>query len=285
MLASDYKAFVAHEVESDDAFMGRTHALSAVAAILAVFAFVPALYDRLAPNANGSLVVLALMALVAAGGALLPDLDNTTSSAESQLGVFGSMLSAFMRTTAPIVKTAFHSKYDKNLDDPHRSFYHTALSALLAGALFSFLCSPVIDFNLGPVPVNGRMMALVLAFISTDLSLSTIIGSVWKSKKLVDTVVSLGMSFAIAWFLLHSMPSGIPYTIVGVSLGVGYLIHIIGDCFTTSGAPVFFPIKIRGKLWYDIRFLKIKAGGVVENFVFMPLFIIVVVVSLIAIAL
>lgn len=285
MLTKDYKAFVANEMDSDDAFMGRTHALSAVAVILAVFAFVPALYAHLAPNADGSLVVLALMALTASGGALLPDLDNTTSSAENQLGVFGSMLSAFMRTTAPIVKTAVHSKYDKNLDDPHRSFYHTALSAVLIGLLFSFLCSPVIDFSIGPIQFNGRTMALVLAFISTDLSLSTIIGSIWKSKKLVDTVVSLGMSFAMAWFLLHSMPSGIPYTVVGVSLGVGYLIHIIGDCFTTSGTPVFFPVKIKGKFWYDIRFLKIKAGGVIENFVFMPLFIAVIAISLLVIAL
>lgn len=285
MFSNDYKSFLVNEIDSDDAFMGRTHALSAVAVILAVFAFIPSLYDKLAPNSNGSLIVLALIALTASGGALLPDLDNTNSSAESQLGIFGSMVSAFMRGTAPLIKTAVHTKYDKDLDNPHRSFYHTALSAIIIGALFAFLCSPAISFKLGPVPFNGRMMALVLAFISTDLSLSTIIGSIWKSKKAVDTIVSLGMSFVVAWFLLYSMPSGISYTIVGVSLGVGYFIHILGDCFTTSGVPVLFPFKIRGKFWYDIRFLKIKAGGVVENFVFVPLFILIIIISIIAIAL
>lgn len=282
---SSYLDYFRNESMSDDAFMGRTHALSAVAVILAVFAFIPSLYDKLAPNTNDSMIVLILICLVAAGGALLPDLDNSQSSAESQLGIIGSMLSAFMRATAPIIKTAVHTKYDKNLDNPHRSFYHTAVSAVLIGALFTFLCSPVISFKLGPIECNGRTMALVLAFAATDMALSTIIGAIWKSKKTVDTIASLAMSFGIAWFLLESMPTGISYTIVGIALGIGYIIHIAGDCMTVSGTPLLFPLKIHGKLWYDIRFLKIQAGGVVENFVFMPLFIIIIVISLIAILL
>lgn len=282
---NEYKNFAIAQSESDDGFMGRTHALSAVALILAVFAFIPSIITKLSDGSNtqSAFAMIALITLVSAGGALIPDLDNTNSSAESQLGIFGTMLSAFMRATAPLVKVALHTKYDKNLDNAHRGFYHTGLCAVLMGALFAFLCSPVINFKVGPVTCNGRTVALILAFISTDLALSTIIGAIWKSKKTLDMIISLSMSFGIAWLLLSIMPAHVPYTLIGLLFGLSMLIHDLGDCFTTQGAPILFPLPIRGKMWYDVRFLKIKAGGLIENYVFMPLFIVIIIISLLLI--
>lgn len=279
---TEYRKFMIAQAGSDDGFMGRTHALSAVALILAVFAFIPSVITKLADGSSHESVfaMIALITLVSAGGALIPDLDNTNSSAESQLGIFGTMLSAFMRATAPLVKAALHTKYDKNIDNAHRGFYHTGLCAVLMGALFAFLCSPVINFKVGPVTCNGRTVALILAFISTDLALSTIIGAIWKSKKTLDMIISLSMSFGIAWLLLSIMPAHVPYTLIGLLFGLSMLIHDLGDCFTTQGAPILFPLPIRGKMWYDVRFLKIKAGGLIENYVFMPVFIVIIILSL-----
>ena len=61
------------------------------------------------------------------------------------------------------------------------------------------------------------------------------------------------------------------------------LIHILGDCLTTDGAPVFWPIPIKGKMWYKIRLLPIHAGGTIENYVMAPVFAVVSVVSLVKI--
>jgi hypothetical protein len=44
--------------------------------------------------------------------------------------------------------------------------------------------------------------------------------------------------------------------------------------------PVLFPIPIKGHLWWHVRLLPIKAGGVIENFVFIPFFIIVILISI-----
>lgn len=279
-----YDNLLSREAKSDDGFMGRTHALSALAVVLSVFAFVPGLFYKFSNNHITALVMLTLVALVTSGGALLPDLDNTNSSAKSQLGLIGDILSVFMRATAPVIKTAIHSKYDNNLENPHRSFYHTTVSALLFGGLFSFLCSPLVNINVfGKFTLTGRIMAIILAFIAIDLCLSTVIGSIWSSKNIIQIIASLGCSLGISFALLHFMPKTVPYTIVGVALGAGWFIHCLGDCFTTAGTPLLWPLKIKGKMWYDIRFLKIKAGGMIENFVFTPLFITISIIAFIVI--
>lgn len=276
--------FIRHQASDDSAFMGMTHSLSAIALILAVFTFVPALYSHLAPS--GNLVMLALVCLVAGGGALLPDLDNTASTAGSELGVFGQMISAFMRTTSPLIQGATSTKYDRKgqsgkHDSAHRGFYHTILSGIAFGALMAFLCSPVISFKLFSLTVDGKLLSLVLAFLSTDLALSAVLGKIWKSKKIMDTIISLSLSAVVAWLLWSHMPNGTSYTLIGISMGLGWIIHLLGDAFTTQGVPLLAPvIKIKGKRWYDLRVLSIKAGGSFENMVFIPLFIIIIVICL-----
>lgn len=275
--------YVKEQSQSDDAFMGRTHALSAVALILLIFCWKPLMYVRLSGGSK-SLVILAMFCLVSAGGALLPDLDNTQSTAKSSLGATGSLISSFMRATSPLIQNTLRTKYDKPTDDAHRGFYHTILAGLLFGALFTFLCSPAIAFHIGSFVVNGKLVALILMFLSVDMALSAILGEMFSSKKGMDTVISLAFSFGLSWMIWSNLPNGASYTMIGLALGLGWIIHILGDMFTTAGVPALFPIKIKGKFWYNIRFLKIQAGGLIENFFFTPLFLIVIVVSIFTIA-
>lgn len=278
---------VKESASSDDAFMGRTHALSALAVILLIFSFLPSIYMRLS-GGDGGYAMLAMFCMVTAGGALLPDLDNTASTAKSSLGVFGTAISAFMRATSPPIQEMLSSKYDRKStghDDAHRGFYHTFLSGIIFGALFGFLCSPVISISMGPVTLDGRLISLLLLFMSVDLALSAILGQVWRKRKGLDALVSIIAAFAISWLIWHAMGDSGNFTMIGVGLGIGWIIHIIGDMFTVSGAPALFPLKIHGKYWYDIRFMRIKAGGLMENMVFTPVFIIVIIICLVRMAL
>lgn len=49
--------------------------------------------------------------------------------------------------------------------------------------------------------------------------------------------------------------------------------HCWGDSLTLAGCPWLWPIKIRGKRWYDIHtgFLRFRAGGKIENVLVTPL--------------
>ena len=261
---------VERKAASESGFMGLTHALSAVAVTTLVLAFAPTAFQ--AVFKTGDPWFIALLCLVMVGGALMPDLDNTSSSAESALGFVGSALSAVMRATAPIIQGLVHSKYDKDVTVAHRGFYHTAVAAILFGALTAALCSVK-----GTV---GEIVALVLAFVGVHIALSTLAKKILKAKSgvqgtIVATVASLGVSLLL-WSML---PSDAVYTSIGTAFGVGWLIHLLGDMCTTQGVPILWPIPIKGKMWWKVRLLPIKAGGVVENMIFIPLFLLIIALS------
>lgn len=264
--------FIAEKTRSESGFMGITHALSAVAATTAVLAFSPSLFYAVFGTKDPWFITL--LCLVMVGGALMPDLDNTNSSAESALGFVGSALSAAMRATAPIIQGLVHSKYDKDVETAHRGFYHTAVAAALFGAVTAALCSIR--------GATGEIIALALAFTGIHIALSTLAKKILKTKSglqgaIVATVASLGVSLLL-WAML---PQDAGYTSIGIAFGVGWLVHILGDMCTTQGVPILWPIPIKGKMWWKVRLLPIKAGGVIENVIFTPLFLAVIAVSVV----
>lgn len=266
------------KTHTEQGFMGMTHALSACALVLALIAFAPLFMEKVLGVWQISFVALLCLALI--GGALMPDLDNTNSSANSALGFVGDGISAVMRATAPIVKNMVHTKYDKDLDNPHRSFYHTGVSAILVGGLGASACAIT--------GMTGKICAMVLAFIGAHVALSTLLkGSLkkaaGKSNKIIGALLPLVFSLAVVAALWFTLPKTVPYWEIGVAFGLGWLVHILGDMCTTSGVPILWPVPIRGKMWYDVRLLKIKAGGAVENVLFIPLFTIIIIISVVVI--
>ena len=264
---------------SESGFMGLTHALSAVAVLAVILPFRKEWLISVVGTDSAPFIVL--LFLVVIGGALMPDLDNTNSSAESALGFIGSGISAFMRLTAPIIQGLIHTRYDKDTDNPHRGFYHTALSAVLAGGIFAFLCGPTISVPIGDIVViDGKRFALILAFIGAHIALSTLgeplLAKLKSAAGLFEFLVPTAVSAVIVGALWSQLPdTGVNYAMIGVAYGFGWLIHILGDMFTVQGVPVLFPFPIHGKMWWHVRLLKIKAGGVVENLIFIPLFLII----------
>lgn len=69
------------------------------------------------------------------------------------------------------------------------------------------------------------------------------------------------------------MPPAHGYPWLGMAVGVGAVMHCLGDAITKAGVPFVWPIPIRGKRWWDITlpgFLSIRAGGMFEYTVLMP---------------
>lgn len=272
----------------DRAFMGATHAMSGVALFLAIAAFAPDFTEK----ALGTSViwVIILGALVTAGAALLPDLDNTTSTAKNSLGPLGLILSYFFRTSSAIIQTVVRTPRDDPEPNPHRGAWHTIPAAALLGYL-TYLGTKIggsVDIPLIGTITGGGVFALVIAFLMTHLALSGLASSFMKKIKkssAIGELVALAISFTLTALIFVNIPTDISFWWLGVSVGFGMFVHVLGDSMTTAGVPILFPLSaiIKGKFWWTTRFLTIKAGGIVENTIFLPGFTILSIVSIVKI--
>lgn len=64
-------------------------------------------------------------------------------------------------------------------------------------------------------------------------------------------------------------PSFANIQIIGISIMIGYIAHLIADSFTEEGIPLFFPIMLKVG-FPPIKALRIKTGGWIEKFVVFP---------------
>lgn len=276
------------ENTSDLAFMGFTHALSAIAVLLAIFAFFP----DLIPGGVSSigLIVSILFVVNASGAALSNDLDNTSSTSKSSLGILGEILSVVFRATSTVIQTTIRTKRDDSSPNPHRGFYHTIPAAALIGFLI-YLGTRIpgsISLPILGTMSYGFLFALLITWLNIHMMLAAvakkIVNKIKKSAGFFGDFAAFVFSLTIAIYLFTLVPktSLTDFTWLGLAVFVGMVIHILGDSFTTAGVPLFFPIPIKGKLWWNVRVLPIKAGGAVENYIFIPVLIVLCVASAIA---
>ena len=120
------KDFIKNRIKSDDGFLGDTHAMSAVAGFLLLVLFAKDYF--LNQGFTDNVIVLLIASFVVAGAALIPDLDNTKSTAMSVLGPVGNLLSTAMRSIATAIFYITRSRYDDKVANPHRGFWHTFLA-------------------------------------------------------------------------------------------------------------------------------------------------------------
>lgn len=269
--------------------MGPTHALSAVAGFLALIAFAPSAADKLIGTSNIWAVILA--GIVTAGASLVPDLDNTSSTSRNSLGPFGALLSYIFRGSSIFLQTVIRTSRDDPEPNPHRGAWHTVPAALLLGFL-TFLGTKIGGSVTLPIIGQlswGQVFALFISFIMCHLALSGLAADAMRSIKkssAIGEVIAFGISFAITVTIFAQIPHDIDFWWLGFSVFFGCFIHVLGDCFTTAGAPILFPITgftRKKKFWWTTRFTSIKAGGVVEKTIFMPAFGIICIICLIKI--
>ena len=259
-------------------FMGVTHALSAVT----VAGVAIGLFPRAVTGLWDVPTLALLVGFVAsvAGWSMVPDLDNTSARAISDLGPVGRVLSFLFRESSSFVQGVTATKYDRrsnNFPDPHRGLWHTIVGALVMGGLVWLAVSAAVgSVTVWGVNVGvGALAASLFVGVSFHLAVSSLFKRAADRVKrglgflgdVVAFLLSLVAGFAVVW-----VGSGQSLVWVPVAAVVGMLIHDLGDTCTTSGTPLFAPlVKIRGKRWYSIRLSSIKAGGEVETHGIAPL--------------
>lgn len=272
------------KVSTDSGFMGPTHAMSGVAVFLFVAAFFPAFMQKLFGEINVFTYTSALIVVV--GASLLPDFDAVKSTAISVLGIVGQGLSSSMRGSARVIYSVTRSKYDKPNADPHRGFWHTIVAALSVGGLLYLLlqATSMIEFTAFGLDLSlGTCIVGLVILISTQLMFAVFFKKFMR--KLSDGILGqlavwiLGLLIAIT--LVMNLPESSGYTWIAVAVSAGWITHILGDTLTVSGTPLLFPIPTKGHRWWSHRWYpRIKANGPVEHYIFIPLFLLIIAISI-----
>ncbi len=227
--------------------MGRTHALTGFCAGL-----------LLAPLLGQSTLITSLtVATVTAGAALLPDLDHRSSTATRLLGPVTQLLSWLLRSISVAVYRATRGPRDERTGGEHRALTHTVAGAAATGVLVAaatslggpWICAVIAGFALLlAVAALGRWMLAPAA--------ATFAG--WLIIDDRPTAVLTGLGQVAGW--------------LGIAVTTGMIVHSLGDMLTNSGAPLIWPIPIRGETWFELRppLVHFATGGLMENGVIAP---------------
>ena len=207
--------------------MGSSHAASGLLAGAAVGA--------LAGSHPSDMVVCAA---VGAGAALLPDLDEPGSTVGRSLGMVTNGLSTVLRAASCVVYRATATGYerrDSRSDGGHRYLTHTVPAVACFGALAWGLS------------VLGALGLGLVVFAMSALGLGLVLKP-WGRR----AVQSAGLAALALGAAAVYLPGGAP-ALIGATVAVGALTHILGDWLTRSGVPLAWPVKVRGKRWWMLR--------------------------------
>jgi len=84
-------------------------------------------------------------------------------------------------------------------------------------------------------------------------------------------VIAAGLTYAVQEWV----PGGTAGTAgwLGTAVALGMVVHSVGDAVTESGAPLLWPVPIRGRTWYPVggpRVTRFRTGGAVESWLVAP---------------
>ena len=237
--------------------MGPSHALSGAAGWLA-----GSLVMQNVAHVHQTPAQLAIGTVMCAGGALLPDMDMSGRVTSNKGGAtvahtFG-VASLFVAECVEKISLGIYQltrgSRDPDRDNGHRTFTHTLPFNVAVGAGTFELCLHY-----------GRTAVLSVLFFTFAMALRGMFEK-WAQRAgwLVVTLTA-----AMATFLAYErLPAGRGYPILGLALGVGGLIHILGDMLTRHGCPVLWPFTVgRGRRWRCVGLpdsFAVKVGGKVE---------------------
>lgn len=235
--------------------MGKTHAATGMLAGL--------LLGNLTAGLD-TVAELLPFALVTAGYALVPDLDHPSSTATRKFGLVTGLVSLALRSLSRLAFELTKTDKDGTSGGVHRHLTHTAVFAVVLGALAAGTTA------LGHAWVVAAWLALGLVLAVDRL------GRIGKA-------VVAGL--VLGW-ILDLATSGYPHVItaanasldqsagwLGLAVGIGCFVHCLGDAMTCSGCPILWPLKINGERWYDLRlprFLRLTTDSWVETGIIYP---------------
>lgn len=269
-------------------FMGKTHALLSIM-LMCICMLIPInFFKETIWLLKDNILFFMVGLIVTVGGALLPDLDNSQSSAGSTLGFMGSICTIFMQSISSIVWTLFHGKGDRHPMTPHRYFWHTLLASGIILSLFIFGIENGEETILSCIKSESISIFLqkhtILLFLIILVFMAVLCGSDMILYRLIKWFkLPKALSYIIpVLVLIYIFVIDITHLrILGICVGLGYLFHIIEDFFADSGCPLFFPIPIKRKMWYRCNFIiTCQTGGLVNTII--DIIILIVDIGLIA---
>ncbi|MEU8263849.1 metal-dependent hydrolase [Micromonospora sp. NPDC048999] len=188
-------------------------------------------------------LALAVGTAVCAGGALLPDLDLSGKVTRNQggatvahtFGVATLFLAEVVEKISLGVYYATKLSKDPRRNNGHRTLTHTIPFAALVGWGTTELCAHY-----------GKWAVVGVLFFMIGLALRGLFEK-WAARAgwLVVTLVSA----AAAWFTFANLPGDRGYPLIGTAVGVGCIVHVLGDMITRAGVPILWPIPIKRRMW------------------------------------
>ncbi|WP_084215822.1 metal-dependent hydrolase [Pseudonocardia spinosispora] len=243
------------------AMMGVSHAVSGAAAGLLITTVAAPSVGVASPRDAF------VFAAVAAGYALLPDLDHPSSTATRRFS-WASVLACYLiRPLSAVVFRMTATSRDSGRGT-HRGLTHTAVFAAGLG----------VGAN-AAVARWGTPALWLLLFIGVALAIKGL-------DALVPGPPSLVIAAGATWAITGTVPwhqtapgADLHTPWLGTAIAVGMLVHSCGDALTSSGAPLLAPVPIRRRTWYPVRLprpLRFRTGGPVEGFILVSLTVAVV---------
>jgi membrane-bound metal-dependent hydrolase YbcI (DUF457 family) len=260
--------------------MGPSHAMSGAAAWLGFSAIASTQYGMTEFTEPTSLI---LGTVVAAGAALAPDIDSHGSTVVRSFGIFGRIFYYIANGLSMLVANTIKTRKDERKENGHRTLFHTLLFAALAGALTSWAVSQTREVTILDETYSlGTVFALIILGIFLHLGLGGLfVKPIGKARSkfgpYLMMIFTAGITLAIAWFLGEIGETTATYPWLGIAVGFGWVMHLLGDMITKMGVPVLWPIPWRGRLWWNFAtpsFMRITAGGTIENVIIFPILII-----------
>lgn len=225
--------------------MGPTHAMSGATAGLVMATLLP-------PEWGGptSIAGTFVFVSVTAGAALLPDLDSPQATIARSFGPASQVLARVTENTAQLLHTATRSSKDPRRHNGHRTATHTLLFAVLTGLATG-----------AATTAFGKSAAIAILFVTLGLALRGLFPN-WSKKN--DWFLVTGLAAVLAYATWTQLPESASPVALGAAVTVGVLTHLLGDMITKRGVPLFAPLPIGGRRWYDVRLpslLRITASG------------------------
>jgi len=233
-------------------FTGITHWLIAMMLLMLMrFLPFPFIREYIRSISSSRLMVLVSM-LVVGGASLLPDLDSSPleqggSTAIYELGPLGNLLSLGCITISGVVWSVMHTGNDETPPSQHRMLFHApvmaALIAIWAGAAYSGTDGSATLRSMGSHATFSMWSMWFLACVCTYLGSCMLlyrVTNLFGSSNAVPTASSLvavitGL-YMWGWMGMSSA------RLLGYSISLGYLFHILADVISKGSAPLFFPI-------------------------------------------
>lgn len=223
--------------------MGKTHARQGVPAGITLAAFGAPLVGAPLPLSLGTAV-----AGLVVGASLLPDIDHPDATVAHSFGAVSGIVSDSVHGVSGVLYSLTRTRWDRDRDGGHRGITHTALFAAGAGVLTWWLVHLFWLYAVG-----GTL------FLFGTYAVRGLAGKWAYRHPFLALAVAAWCAGVLTLFLWAGSPPELTARWFGFAVTAGCLVHLFGDCLTTQGCPVFFPVPIRGQVWRMVgtpRFLR-----------------------------